>query len=219
MLLADLQNLLAGLYAIDVDEDVLDYVDTDAAGLGAAGYLDDARDAPEQLLIEEGEGEVGLALYLDPALLARLEALDPRRELCGRNLADFCTAVEGVSHFNYVAWNAARDKAVTLLELEMQAEIDKYLGARILLGRQDARDLEGALFAHLFDEPAFDAALPPAALERYRDANRFAGRYCRSLAARFPAGAPAPAMVRELRDFFRWPQPAKVSHIRSAALA
>lgn len=219
MLLADLQRLLAGLYAIDVGEDVLDYVVTDATGLGTAAATDAACTAPEQLLIEEGEGEIGLALYLDPALLARLEALDPRHELCGRNLADFCTVVEGVSHFNYVAWNAARDKTVTLLELEMQAEIDKYLGARILLGRQDASALEGALFGYLFDAPAFDDSLSPVALERYRDANRFAGRYCRSLESRFPAGAPAPAMVRELRDFFRWPQPAKVSHIRSAVLS
>jgi hypothetical protein len=213
VLIADLQRLLAALYGIEVGEDVRDYVVTDAAGLGAE------RDAPEQLLIAEGDGELGLALYLDPALLARLQARDPRRRLCGRNLADFCTVLEGVSHFNYVAWNAARDKAVTLLELEMQAEIDKYLAARVLLGSQDAGGLDGPLLAHLFDEPAFDTTLPPAALERYRDANRLAGRYCHSLECRFPAGAPVPAMVRELQAFFRWPQPAKVSHIHSAVLA
>lgn len=215
MLVADLQRMLAALYGIEVGEDVRDYVVTDAAGLCA----DDARDAPEQLLIEQGDGEIGLALYLDPRLLARLDALDPRRRLCGRNLEDFFTVVEGVSHFNYVAWNAARDKAVTLLELEMQAEVDKYVGARVLLGGQAGAGLAGALLDHLFDAPAFDAALAPAALERYRDANRLAACYCHSLECRFPAGLPGPAMVRELRAFFRWPQPAKVSHIRSAALS
>jgi len=222
MPVADLQRLLAGLYGIDVPEDVRDYVVTDAARLPATPG---AAAAPEQLLIAEGGGELGLALYLDPEVLARVTALDPVERLREPHFADFCLVLEGVSHFNYVAWNAARDKAVTLLELEMQAEVDKYLAARTLADDLadgppggSARGCD-ALRAHLFDAPGFDPGLPPAALARYREANGFAGRYCRSLAARYPAGRPGPAMLRELRAFFRWTQPAKISHIRSACLS
>ena len=219
MLLRDLQCLLATLYGVEIDADVRDYLVTDAGTLGQLEQAGCARVTAEKLLIEEGAGELGLALYLDQSLLDRLALLDPRRTLCGRNLPDFCLALEGVSHFNYVAWNAALDKTVTLLELEMQAEVDKYLCARVLLGGQADSDLDACLLESLFDEPAFDEALSAAERVRYRDASRFAGQYCRSLAARFPAGLPRAAMLREVRTFYRWSQPAKVSHIHSAILS
>ncbi|MCC7259236.1 MAG: hypothetical protein IT486_12800 [Gammaproteobacteria bacterium] len=217
MLVRDLQCLLAALYGIDIGADVRDYLVTDSGAL--APWSAAVRDTAEQLFIEQGDGEVGLALYLEQALLDRLAADDPRRGLDGGNLADFCLALEGVSHFNYVAWNAARDTAVTLLELEMQAEVDKYACARVLLGAQATPAVEASLLDSLFDDPVFDPVLEPSALARYQDANRLAGRYCRCLQARYPAGAPPEAMVRELRAFYRWSQPAKVSHIRSALLS
>lgn len=219
MLVRDLQHLLGALYGIEVTADVRDFLVTDPAELGRWEQPGEARATDEKLLIVEREGELGLALYLDAALLARLEALDPREQLCGRNLDDFCLAVEGVSHFNYVAWNAAIDKAVTLLELEMQAEIDKYLGARVLLGRREGGKRGERLHARLFDDAGFDTALAPGELRRYQDAHHLAGRYCRSLDARFTGSWPGEALLRELRAFFRWPQPAKVSHIRSAVLS
>ncbi len=218
MLLRDLQHLLGALYGIDVEADVRDYLVTDASAV-RRWENDTARATDEKLLIEQGDGELAMALYLDGGVLERLEADDPRRRLCGRNLADFCLALEGVSHFNYVAWNAAIDKTVTLLELEMQAEIDKYLSARFLLGQQDDSDIGSGLLGHLFGRPAFDGALSAEELCRYEDASRFAGIYCHSLECRYPAGPPREAMLRELRTFFRWPQPAKLSHIRTAVLS
>jgi hypothetical protein len=219
MLLRDLQCLLEGLYGIETGADVRDYLVTCPTTLRVLEEDPAAREIEEKLLIEERDGELALALYLDPALLGRLAALDPRERLCGSNLADFCTALEGISHFNYVAWNAALDKPVTLLELEMQAEVDKYVGARTLLCRQGAGDIGHRLLDRLFDSPSFDAQLDEEERQRYADACRFAGRYCHSLENRFPAGPPGSDMVRELRAFFRWSQPAKVSHIRSALLS
>ena len=58
--------------------------------------------------------------------LSRLEAADPHRALTENNLADYCTALEGVSHFVYSTWGLERDMPVSLLELETQAEVDKY---------------------------------------------------------------------------------------------
>ena len=52
------------------------------------------------------------------------------------NVADYWTALEGVSHFLYLAWNAGHDKPVSLLELEMQAEVDKYVASYWLMRRQ-----------------------------------------------------------------------------------
>lgn len=219
MLLRDLQSLLATVYGTGVPADVLDYLTTDTGWVRDCEDPAGARDIEEKLLLCEADGELGVALYLDAALLDRLSVADPRERLCGRNFADFCTVLEGISHFNYVAWCAGRDQAVTLLELEMQAEIDKYIGARLLLENQEHSDLGGRLFARLFDDPLFDDALTPREFERYRSACRFATRYCRSLEDRFPRGPLAAPMVRELRAFYRLPQPGKISHIHSAVLS
>src|SRR5262249_59072565 len=102
---------------------------------GAAG----GAPAEEELSAAEpadGGDEVRLSLYLDPALLTRLTHEDPLVRLHAGNVADWCTALEGVSHFLYLAWNAGHDKPVSLLELEMQAEGDKYVASYWLLRRQ-----------------------------------------------------------------------------------
>ena len=68
--------------------------------------------------------ERGLLERSNAAILTRLDA---------DNLEDFWTAFEGVSHFTYYAWNAQREKRVTLLEMELQAEVDKYVATTLLL--------------------------------------------------------------------------------------
>jgi hypothetical protein len=219
MLLKDLQRLLGGVYGIDLPLDVHDYLVTDAAMLNYWQIARPARETEESLLILQREDELNVALYLNEKLLERLQSADPRHRLGHRNLADFCTVLEGISHFNYLAWNATIDKCVTLMELEMQAEIDKYISARILLAEQPDSDLAVSLLKRLFDDPRFHGDLQAEELGRYRDASNLAGRYCRSLENRFPPGRIAIPMVRELRDFYRLAQPAKISHIQSTHFA
>ena len=214
MLLRGLQELLASVYDTGLPADVLDYLVTDPVALRELEPAP-ARTMPEKLLLSEAGEELGLALYLDPELVDRLHRSDPRERLCAENLADFCTVIEGISHFQYVAWNATRDQRITLLELELQAEIDKYITARLLLEQQQDATAGRTLHKHLFDDPDFAADLEPEELTRYRDASAFAGRYCRSLESRFPAARIPPGMLHELRRFYRLPQPAKVSRIRS----
>ena len=216
-MLDGLQSLLADVYHVDLEHDVRDFLVTDPRFL-ALSTSDDGRVAGEKLLVRQDGDDLDLALFLDDDLLARLAERDPVAALGEENLADFCLALEGVSHFLYLAWNALADRSVTLLELELQAEIDKYIAARVLLARQQSVHL-GALFQRLFDGPVFADNLSPGELQRYRDATRFAGAYVRSLEARYDPGHPAPEMTRELRDFWRLPQPDKLSHINRAQFA
>ena len=167
----------------------------------------------------ESDDELHLALYLDADLLERLATHDPFEQLGAGNFEDFCKVIEGLSHFNYMTWNALADRSVTLLELELQAEIDKYLGARTLAMHQARPELAARLLAVLFDSPRFHATLSAAEYERYAHAARFAGWYCRSLEARYAEGLPGGAMLAELRAFYRLSQPGKLSHIHSAAYA
>lgn len=219
MLLKDLQTLLGTVYGIDIDVDVYDFLITDATMLSHWQRPDQSRQTEEKLLIQQHEDELGVALYLDAELLDRLVELDPRQQLSDGNLGDFCTALEGVSHFNYLAWNAAADKCVTLLELEMQAEVDKYISARVLLEQQPDSDICDDLLSRLFNDPRFHSELTSAELVRYQEASSLAGRYCRSLENRFALGRLAGPMIQELREFYRLTQPAKLSHIQSATFA
>jgi len=218
-MLQHFQSLLSELYDIEQRFDVLDFLVTDSRFLAEVEETFSARETEEKLLISESDGELGLSLYLAPELLERLRVRDPRTWLGRRNFADFCTVLEGISHFNYVVWNASADKSVTLHELEMQAEVDKYVGALAMLAGQSSGVLIDSLYGHLFDDPKFADDLGPDELERYRSASALAAKFCHSLARRFPHGLSRPGMLSELRDFYRLPQPEKVSHIRSATFA
>ena len=218
MLLRDLQRLLGSLYGLDLAHDVHDYLVTDEDLLKLLERGTAARETAEKLLIVQGEDGIDVALYLARDVLERLHAADPRQALGGHNLNDFWTVLEGISHFNYLAWNAAADRCVTLMELEMQAEVDKYLGTRWLLARQPGADLGGPLLRRLFEDTVLHADLGAEERARYRDASHLAGRYCHSLESRYPDSALALDMLRELRQFYRLPQPAKVSHIHSKHL-
>lgn len=217
-MLRELQDLLAQLYGLDPSLDVRDYLVTDAA---LVRYWEgrDGRDIDEKLLVVQSPDALELALFLEPRLLERLEAMNPLQSLGRDCLADFCLVLEGISHFVYLTWNAAADRCVTRLELEMQAEVDKYVSARTLLNQPSRSEPDHDLLSVLFDEPKFDASLSGQELERYEHATRFAGWYCRSLETRFAAGLPDDSMLQDLRKFYRLPQPDKLSHIHRAAYA
>jgi len=213
MVLGQLQTLLSDLYALDVSYDVDDFLVTDA---GIARALDaGGRATEEKLLIAEEDGEAAVALYLDAELMQRLGANNPTMQLGLGNLEDFWTALEGVSHFLYYVFNAALEKSVTLLEMELQAEVDKFVGTALLLRRQGAR-LPANLHSCLFDLPRFDGRLGAQELARYRSANRYAGKYCKRLTQRLSATGDPGALRRELCYFYRLPQPGKLEHIGTA---
>jgi hypothetical protein len=217
-MLRDFQSLLSTVYEIDHRLDVYDFLVTDPALLSQWEETATPRSTEEKLLIQEHENELAMLLFLDSELLERLFNEDPRDYLGRRNLADFCTVLEGISHFNYVAWNASADKSVTLMELEMQAEVDKYICARAILHQQQVENgLSESLLKHLFENPAFDTDLSAEERMRYRDASTLAGRYCRSLEKRFSDERLDPEMMDDLRIFYRLPQPDKVSHIQSVS--
>src|SRR5215471_495518 len=210
MRLGGLQALLLELYALDVAYDVDDFLTTDA---DLARALDTGgRELDEKLLIAETDGEADVSLYLEPSVLERLARSDPLTRLDADNLEDFWTAFEGVSHFTYYAWNAQIEKSVTLLEMELQAEVDKYVATNLLLLRQGQRQPRG-LHHWLFEMPRLDERLDAEELDRYRRANRYAGKYCRKLEPAMARGAADETVRAELRRFYRFSQPSKIAHI------
>lgn len=205
MVLRRMQALLARLYDAPVDHDVEDYLVADhkrfAALVGSAA--DDAAD--EQVVVVQDRNNVRIGLYLDQQVLDRLEQRDPIQSLGDDNLHDYCTALEGVSHFHYLMWSLAHGRNVSLLELELQADVDKYASALTLLTQQRGGQFPAALHTRLFHRVGYLPQLTQESRHRYEQANRHAARFCRSLEERFLRRrcTHPEAWLSELRRFFR----------------
>ncbi len=214
MVLHGLQSLLGRLYDVELNYDIYDFLVTDRGALPEVAPALTASDIEEELLLAETPDGAGVSLYLDPGLLRRLEGADPVGALTETNLADYCTALEGVSHFVYSTWRLDRDLPVSLLELETQAEVDKYAVTVFLLADQQGGAYPAQVHARLFDRVSFDARLEPDQYHRYRTAHRCAAHYCRRLEHRFVSRGVAriEALVRELRKFYRLGSTAKLRH-------
>lgn len=220
MLLTRLQDLISGIYDVSIAHDVYDFLVTDRGHLPAAAR---SGEADEELIVaqptpENGE-EVSMSLYLDPELLKRLSLADPMVRLHDGNVADYWTALEGVSHFLYLAWNAGHDRPVSLLELEMQAEIDKYVASYWLMREQLPGRFPAELLSLLFERTRIDSRLARGREAMYRDASRYAEKFCRRLeqslrgAGRDSGGA----VLAELRRFYRLTNMRKLAHIERTA--
>jgi hypothetical protein len=207
--LGRVQRGLEQLYRVDtgvtVDDFVIDQPTRDS--------LVEARRPREQLLVVEDAGEMSLALFVDPRALENLERNDPSRALGDHNLGDFLLAVEGVSHFIYAICAARVDRKVSQLELELQAEVDKYVTC--LLTTDPARSQEWR--ERLFGEAIYDDDLDQDESQRYRVANDNAQRYSAFLETEFVARRRIPEMLGELRRFYRKGLAAKLSTIATAA--
>ena len=214
-MLSHLQTLLGDIYGVETPYDVYDFLITDSALARELEGDSDARDSDEKLLIREQAQGAEVALFIREELLTRLLANDPRVALDSDNLGDFWTVLEGVSHFLYYMWNAELEKPITLMEMELQAEVDKFIATARMLEAQGVV-LPQRLHRWLFELPRFDANLSHQELDRYHSANRYAGKYCVRLARRLAAENGQENLANELGRFYRLSQPGKIQHIEAS---
>jgi hypothetical protein len=134
-------------------------------------------DAPRSGVVVLDQGtDLRLGLYLDL-----------------RDQGDPDTVLEETSHLLCLAWHAANDRRVSRLTLELQGEVDRYAVAR-LQGRDGFGHFERFSWADWMDAETRGL---------YAAAHRAALRYCRLLARRFPRRCDTPALLSELRWFYR----------------
>lgn len=212
-----LQQQLTDINGIESGHDIRDFLITDRAIADALGQGSLLTTTDETVLVTEDEDGLALSVFLDKAILDRLDSANPMTRLRADQLSDLWTVIEGVSHFNYLAWCAGRDRSVTLLELEMQAEVDKFVASLSLVVAQGKQELLTKLHSWLFESVSFNSELTGEQHERYRAANEYAGRFCHGL--REPLIDGSPDAVTELRQFSRLSQQGKISHIHSRAWA
>jgi hypothetical protein len=205
-----LQRLIATVYDVPTGYRVEDFL----LGSHASGGTPEQADEQVYVAATADQG-LAIGVYLDPQVLDRLHLASPLTALGDKNLADFCTVMEGISHFQYLSWNATHDRGVSRLELELQAEIDKYISGRWLLCRQRRIGHARDLLWQLFDRARVEPSLAGADYPLYAVAHRYAARYCRHLDRRLASDRRAArrAAVAELRRFYRSGSTHKLRHI------
>lgn len=206
-----MQRGLEALYRVDTGVQIADYM----VGVEVRDFLVPRRRPREQLFALAEDGEAALALFIDPAAIANLEARDPAHRLDDANLGDFLLAIEGVSHFIYAVCCARVDRRVSQLELELQAEVDKYVTC-LLVGAPEPA-VSTSLRRRLFGDVAYEPDLDGDEHTRYRAANDNAHRYAAWLESTFVAPRRIPEMLAELRRFYRQGLAGKLAVIASAA--
>lgn len=216
-MLRPVQRLLETIYDASSGHDVRDFLVTRREEL--PGERRDGGPEEELVLVENPRRTSYLALYIDEALLKRLEQHDPLRRLDAANIGDFWTALEGVSHFSYLMWNAGHDRGVSQLDLELQAEVDKYIASWWLLCAQHPGHVPRELHPLLFTRTRVNPDLPPARQHLYAAASRYASRFCAGLQSALGSNRPAQrgGAVAALRRFYRMGAARKVRHIEALA--
>ncbi len=141
-------------------------------------------------LVRESESVVHARIYFPDAMIRRLEAAPPQAGVSDENVDAFATFVEEIDHLLLIAERTRRDLPVSLFELELHANVSKYL----VLARFAADGALGLAVARrrwlrqrLFDEEEPGAGEGQAVSERYRDAARYAVRLLDRLGSLTPA--------------------------------
>jgi hypothetical protein len=190
-----IQGELAAWYGVD-----------DAPAVGP--FIEATDGGREALLVRDASDHGG-------ALEVRLRL--PRAVVDGSRAPTFdelCQAIEGVSHFLCLAERARRELPVTQLELELQAEVDKYV--LLTHGGRSPPALAARVRARLFESVHYLHAEHTERGARYRVANDLAARFARRLEASFARHGRLEPIRAALRRFYGAGQTEKIGLAQAA---
>ncbi|MCC7384409.1 MAG: hypothetical protein IT384_21360 [Deltaproteobacteria bacterium] len=209
LLVARIQAIIEDLYRIEAPARAEDFC-IDAAQLEQLLGEPVPPSMREALLIHHDGEETSLALYLDADTFRRAAALLDHGQVDAASVDALCVVVEGVSHFVYFTFcGAAQDRPVSQIELELQAEVDKFILLRLL------SPIPG-LLERLFRHYRLAAHLDLEQQRRYHVASGRAHRYARWLERKLAVGEAHQALA-DARVLYRKPLEYKLDHIGRAA--
>ncbi len=155
---------------------------------------DSLRDAEEWVLVREMSDGVDIAVFVDDCHLAALSELSCISEAPLQAFSAFCAATEGVSHFLMLFERYRRQEPVRMLELEAQAEVDKFVCASLHHPHHSEE-----WWMRLFREASVVDGLGTEESDRYEEAGRLAAGFCSAL-DEHPTVA---SWLYQLRSFWR----------------
>ena len=134
------------------------------------------RDAEEWVLLRETDDGIDIAVFVDECHLDALSQISCISRAPLEAFSAFCAATEGVSHFLMLFERYRRQEPVRMLELEAQAEVDKFVCASL---HQPNHSEEW--WARLFRDAAVVDGLCVEESDRYEEAGRLAAGFCSAL--------------------------------------
>ena len=196
MIIERLCQLLTTLYNLHNVPDIRSYLLSQPPHAQAATVvLGNRRAWREALFVRKAGDTLELGLYIDPTMVTHLEESSP----C--DLADDLGCVaEGVSHFLYIIDRYQQERSLSVLELELQGEVDKFL-VRGLLSLETEGRIPIDLFERQFLSTHYDPHLSETERECYETASHFAAKHCHRLRECFFPYRPG-RLVEEARTFF-----------------
>ena len=209
-MLATLLSQIDRIYDLELEVEIDEFLISRELCQSLAG---NKADGSAVVVHQGGEETIQLGVYIGEDTLTRLREVDLSTGVASEHVPALCTAIEEVSHFAYLMWNAHRDKLVTQLELELQAEVDKFVTSALLLARRNRGLIPADLLDLLFGDFDLRAELDGTRRERYRAASSFARTYCSFLVRRFLRESRVADLLAELRYFYRLTQRGKIGHI------
>jgi hypothetical protein len=194
--LVRVQRQIEAIYQLEPTPDIAPFVRVGAVN------------SREQVLVRQSfEDDLELVVLLPAASVDALVANDPIPD----DMDAYLGAIEGISHFIHLAERARTRLPTTLLELELQAEVDKFA---ILADRPALlapRELH-ALHRRLYEDVRYLHTGQSELGQRYRLANDLAAKLWSCLIRDGQNGS-----IRSvLRRFYRASQAEKIRMVRAA---
>lgn len=210
-MLADIQAALESRYDVSVPYRVENFVLHDSKQF--VELSGDTPASPEVLLLQETDDNLDLTLFLDACVMENTSQGNWQQDWSGDSFNEHCIVLEGVSHFLYLVWNAHYNRSINELELEVQAEVDKFVFAALIANKEGLPVPQ--LLTRLFESVTYRETLSAELKTRYESANRFASLYCQWLYEEFELCADNGELRAELARFYRLIGAAKINRIKS----
>lgn len=156
-----------------------------------------------QVVMKQEDQDLLLGVHIGDKILKTLQT----HGLRGISLQDFLSTIEEISHFVYLAHSASIDKQVSLLDIEVQGEIDKYILAKNL------HPTDHELFTKLFERISYESTLTADEKSRYAEANRLGAKMVRWMTRHCEEGRFTQAMMTFMRDFYRMNSPGRLNKV------
>lgn len=169
---------------------------------------DDRRPADEWVLVRESDDGLDLAVWIDEDHVEALQVAGTPARALDQCFSALCAAVEGISHFLLLIERCRRAEPVRLLELEAQAEVDKFVVAHL---HRPERSAEWR--RRLFTDATLQPDLSEEERRRYTQAGRLAAGLCADL-ERHPHTS---ALLDDLRRFWRASGAHRLERMRALA--
>ena len=155
------------------------------------------------LYVRPDSEELSLGIYLSPKISKELKRFFrwQKRDWTHSQLEAFTVATEEVTHFQYLLSRAQRKCSVTQFELELQAEVDKFV-LSFFAGEVQSIDRFSSLLERLFIKFRLSDTLSPEERDRYLEANRISFRFIKQLETLLASPSSNASALKKLRSFY-----------------